>query len=280
MLCALGCGLAGTAQAQAAISVEKVSFKVEQAFEPGAAVTGELRIPDSGPARLPAVLILHGSAGVDGRGAFYAEALNRAGIATLEIDMFQGRGRPRYTRDNMPHAYQSLGLLARHPRIDPARVGVMGFSWGGAMSLFLSSQEVARKYSRGGARFAAHLGLYPVCWTHRTVLAGTNPAYPPSTYGEVTGPVHILAGEKDDYDDPDSCARFIEELPAETRRRFSLTLYPGGTHGWDGRAGGAFYDAAANKGKGGNVDVIADADIARRSREFAVDFFRKHLAVR
>lgn len=41
--------------------------------------------------KVPAVLILHGSNGVDGRGAFYAKALQEAGIATLEITMFQRR---------------------------------------------------------------------------------------------------------------------------------------------------------------------------------------------
>ena len=41
---------------------------------------------------LPAVVILHGSAGVDSRGDFYARALNAAGIATFEIDMWEARG--------------------------------------------------------------------------------------------------------------------------------------------------------------------------------------------
>ena len=38
------------------------------------------------------MLILHGSAGVDSRGDFYARALNAAGIATLEIDYWEARG--------------------------------------------------------------------------------------------------------------------------------------------------------------------------------------------
>lgn len=39
------------------------------------------------------MLILHGSGGVDGRGAFYAQALQDAGIATLEITIFRPGGR-------------------------------------------------------------------------------------------------------------------------------------------------------------------------------------------
>ena len=99
--------------ARADTSVEKVHFKVADAFESGAAVSGELRIPDAQARRLPAVLILDSSPGADGRGLFYAEALNRAGIATFEIDMFQGRGIPASPRHNLPHAFESLQLPGR-----------------------------------------------------------------------------------------------------------------------------------------------------------------------
>jgi len=50
-------------------------------------VGGQLRIPANAGESIPAVVILHGSSGVDSRGALYARALNDAGIATLEIDM-------------------------------------------------------------------------------------------------------------------------------------------------------------------------------------------------
>lgn len=274
LLLVLASPASGSAGAPA---IEAVRFDVAEAFERGAAVTGELRIPQGATGRLPAVLILHGSAGIDGRGAFYAEALNAAGIATLEIDMFQGRGRPATTRHNMPHAFQSLGLLASHPRIDGARVGVMGFSWGGAMALLSSSEEVAQRHG-GKLRFAAHLPIYPVCWTQHGVLDGNNRNYPASTYRRLTGaPVHILAGDKDEYDDPDGCSRFVAALPAGVREHVSLTYYRGGTHGWDSRAGGAYHDTLARKGDGGHVRVVADPELAARSRAFAVDYFRKHL---
>ena len=269
-------GVLGTADAQ--VSVERMGFKVLDAFEPGAAVSGELRIPATKRERLPAVLILHGSAGVDGRGASYAKVLNAAGIATLEIDMFQGRGRPGTTRHNMPHAYETLQYLARHPRIDGARVGIMGFSWGGIMSVLTSSLELTEQYTGGKLRFAAHLGIYPVCWSHRSVVAGKAKFFKPSVYRRVTGsPVHLLAGDKDGYDEPDACQKFLSELPAEVRPHFGLTVYSGGTHGWDGVAGGAYYDIGANSGKGGPVDVIADPALAKRSRDFAVAFFGEHL---
>lgn len=267
------------ANAQGAVATEKISFKVADAFEPGAAVVGELRVPDSKGAPLPAVMILNSSPGFDGRSAFYAEALTRAGIATFEIDMFQGRGIPATPRHNLPHAYESLQFLARRPRIDAMRIGIMGFSWGGIVSLLTSSDELTRQYAGGKLRFAAHLGLYPICWRQQTFLAGKDKHLKSSVYRKSTGrPVHILVGEKDGYDAPDACAKFLAALPAPVRRHFDLTVFPRATFAWDSRFDHASYDGAAKKGKGGIVDVIANSDVASQSREFAVAYFRRHLA--
>src|SRR5579859_4193104 len=107
---------------------------------PPLTVAGKLALPldDERPAEtsLPAVLICHGSDGVDGRGEFYAPALHEAGIATLEIDMWAARGtgrgaaaRPGSPIETLPDAFGALAYLAAQPEIDPARIGIMGFSW-------------------------------------------------------------------------------------------------------------------------------------------------------
>ena len=76
-----------------------------------------------GNRKLPAVLILHGSAGVDARGDFYEAALNKAGIATLQIDMWQARGysaagqRPAAIYLTYPDAFSALAFLSQHPMI-------------------------------------------------------------------------------------------------------------------------------------------------------------------
>jgi dienelactone hydrolase len=238
-----------------------------------------LRIPPSGGARLPAVIIVNSAPGFDGRGTSYAEELNRAGIATLEVDFMQGRGQPASPRQHMAHAFQSLERLASDPRIDGARVGIMGFSWGGFVTLLTSSEALVRQYASGQRRFAAHLGIYPICWRHELVLLGKDRYLEPEVYRRVTGrPVHILAGERDDYDEPDSCARFLAALPADARAHFSLTMYPGATFAWDSRASSVSWHAGGRKGKGGMIHIVADEALAKRSREFAVAFFRENLA--
>ena len=271
--------LLGVAHAQGNVSTDKFSFKVAAAFEARAEVSGELRIPASKLERLPAVLILHSTPGFDGRGAFYAEALNQAGIATVEIDYMQGRGMPATPAHHLPHVYQTLQHLAAHPRVDPVRIGIMGFSWGGILSVLASSEELTRQYGSGDLRFAAHLGLYPLCWIHRSVLEGKSRYFKPGIYQRVTGrPVQILAGDKDDYNDPDSCRQFLAGLPVQVRPHFFLVVYPGATFAWDSRFSSATYDAGARKGKGGIVNVVADAETANRSRALAVDYFLKSLA--
>jgi hypothetical protein len=112
---------AAISHAHGAASIEQVTFPVADAVEPGSVVAGELRVPASPRERLPAVLIVNSSPGFDGRGAFYAQALNAAGIATLEVDWFHGRGLPVTPRHNLAHAWASLRWLAAHPRIDERR---------------------------------------------------------------------------------------------------------------------------------------------------------------
>ena len=269
--------------AQDQLSIERISLSINSAFEQHARVIGELRLPNSNPEQLPAVVIVNSSPGFDGRGVFYADALNLAGIATLEMDMFQGKGVPASLRHNLPHVYQTLDYLSRHPRIDANRIGIMGFSWGGNVSMLASSDELARQYSRGELRFAAHLALYPACSKHYALVADRPwkwAGLKPTVYRRITGsPVRILAAGKNDYDsrDREVCAKFIAALPAAVQRHFSLTVYPEATFGWDSRFSSATYDANAKEGKGGIVDVVANAVIATQSQQSAVAYFRQYL---
>jgi dienelactone hydrolase len=267
-----------SAEVQCAGSVEDIEFPVANAMDRNAAVVGELRIPDARRARLPAVVIVNSALGFDGRGASYADALGEAGIVTLEIDMFQGRGLPASARHNLPHAFQALAFLARHPRVDPQRIGIMGLAWGGAVAVLASSDELARQYAGGELRFVAHLGLYAGCWIHHDIVVGRSKDVQPSAYRKTTGrPVYIVAGGRDDHDGPDGCWKFLVALPAEVRTDFSLTVYPDATFGWDSRFSSAFYTSDARQGKGGVVTVVANTEIAAQSRMDVVRFFRKTL---
>lgn len=259
---------------------ERVELDVIQTFDRRAALVAELRIPASDRERLPVVVIVNSSPGFDGRSAQYVPALNAAGIATFDVDMFQGRGIPPWIVANMPHAFQALGWLARHPRLDGARVGIMGFSYGGQVSMLAASDEIARTYAEPGQRYAAHLGLYPQCWSLRAARSARDKHYKPTFFASVTGrPVHILVGDRDGYGSLAECREFLDALPPASRPSFSMTVYEGATFGWDYPYDSASYEATANRSAGGMVTAKADAEVLRRSREFAVAYFTRHFAV-
>ncbi|HYO56941.1 dienelactone hydrolase family protein [Archangium sp.] len=238
-------------------------------------VAGRLSLPTSAVGKVPAVVITHGSSGVDSRGGFHAQALHEAGIATLEIDMWSARGlsggaegRPRAVPETLPDAHGALKYLSAHPSIDASRIGIMGFSWGGVMSMLTAT----RKYAAGaepGQRFVAHAPFYPVCWVYNRI-----PGY---EFGELTGaPVFIQAGEADQYDDPDSCQKLVESLARTDRDSVSLTVYPGATHGWDRLESAVqISDPYSHKGRGGMVDIAPSPETAEKSRRAMVDFFRR-----
>jgi dienelactone hydrolase len=204
--------------------------------------------------------------------------LPEAGIATLELDMWSARGlsggaegRPRAVSETLPDAYGALRFLSAHPAIDGARIGIMGFSWGGVMSMLTAT----RKYAAGaepGQRFVAHAPLYPVCWVYNHV-----PGY---EFGELTGaPVFLQAGTADVYDAPDSCQTLLESLSPADRANLSLKMYEGATHGWD-RLEPAIQvsDPYAHQGQGGLVDIAPSPESARESRRAVVEFFQRTLA--
>jgi len=276
---ALLCFAPMQAMAELTVAKEKVSFASATVFDPETMVKGELRLPNGAGEKLPAVVVIHNAGGLaDRTGAYYIEALNQAGFATLELDLFPKGSRPATSRINLPHTYGSLIYLANHQRIDPTRIGVMGFSWGGSLSLVSASTELTQAYTGGKYRFAAHLPLYPVCYAHINVLDGKNKYYKPSIYQSVTGsPVHVLAGENDNYDDPDSCPKFVQALSEAVRKHVSVTIYPGAGHGWDTQEDRNYQDAMANKGRGGNVNHYRNSEVAAKSRAFALEFFKSTL---
>ena len=281
-LAALAFAPAGAAaQDRGAAWVEDVEIRVGSPFERRAAIAGKLRIPPSVPDRAPAVVLVNSSPGFDGRSAFYAEALNAAGIASFEIDMFQGRGIHPSIVTDMPHAFQALAWLARHPRIDGARVGITGFSYGGQVAMLTASEEIVRTYAAPGQRYTAHVGIYPQCWSLRAARADVDKLYRRTFFDALTGrPVHILVGDRDDYGSAGACREFVDALPPAVKPHVALTVYEGATFGWDHGYSYSSYEATGNRWTGGIVRADANPEIATRSRTFVAAFFSQHLAAR
>ncbi len=137
-------------------------------------LAGQLRIPRPGVDRLPAVLLLHGSGGVGTNVVDWEQELNSMGVATFVLDAFTGRGiietatnQDRLGRLAMIYdAYRVFEILEKHPRIDPQRIAVMGFSRGGQAALYASLKRFQRMHGPASGRdFAAYIPFYAACGT-------------------------------------------------------------------------------------------------------------------
>jgi dienelactone hydrolase len=191
-------------------------------------VTGELRLAQ-GSGRLPAVILMHGSGGVGANIEMWSRELNRMGISTFAIDGFTGRGivqvstnQARLGRLNfILDIYRALGILGSHPRVDPARIALMGFSRGGQAALYASLKRFHRLWNTSGVEFAAYVPFYPDCMT--TYDSDTETA---------DRPIRIVQGTVDDYNPVAPCKAYVARLRAAGRDAV-LTEYPNAPHAFD-----------------------------------------------
>jgi dienelactone hydrolase len=195
-----------------------------------ATLAGELRIPKPGSDRLPAVILIHGSGGVGSNVDAWAKEINSLGIAAFILDSFSGRGIVNTLSDQSQldslamtiDAYRALALLAQHPRIDPERIAVMGFSKGAVPAVYSSNERFRKLYDSAKVLFAAHIGLYTPC----------NVQYRDDD--KVTGaPIRLFHGIADDYVSIAPCRAYVERLKA-AGVNVALTEYPDAFHAYDG----------------------------------------------
>jgi uncharacterized protein len=255
--------------------VESVEFPAESAVKP-LRVPGRLRFAET-PSRA-VVVIAHGSSGPDSRGPAYAEALAGAGVSSLEIDMWSPRGlkggldRPKSVADTLPDVFGAFRYLTTRPEFDALRIGVMGFSWGGVLSMLTATRAVARRYLRNGERFAAHAPLYPVCWLYNRVEG--------YEFRDLTGaPILLQCGAADDYDAPDAAEILKSGLDSFDRDSIRAIVYPGATHAFDqvGEPAKVVTDPFAHQGRGGEVAFTPNPEAGRAARAAAAEFFRRTL---
>ena len=179
-------------------------------------VTGEFRIAQGG-GRLPVVVLMHGSGGIGANIEPWTAQFNAMGISTFVIDGFTGRGLTSVNTDQASlgrlnfvlDIYRALDILAKHPRVDPERIALMGFSRGGQAALYASLTRFNKMWNKSGIQFAAFIPFYPDCAT--TYSGDTDVA---------ERPIRIFHGIPDDYNPVASCKAFVERLrEREARRR-------------------------------------------------------------
>jgi dienelactone hydrolase len=210
------------------LTISDQQFLTGDANGKAVTVAGEFRIAQ-GTGRLPVVVLMHGSSGVGATTEAWVRKFNAMGISTFVIDGFSGRGltavgpnQALLGRLNLIlDIYRSLDILAKHPRVDPERIVLMGFSRGGQAALYASLDRFNKLWNKSGAQFAGYIPFYPDCST----------SYATDT--EVAArPIRIFHGTPDDYNPVASCKAYVARLQA-AKRDVALTEYPDSAHGFD-----------------------------------------------
>jgi dienelactone hydrolase len=204
-------------------------------------VTGHLRIAQ-GAARSPVVVMIHGSGGIGPNVEFWTREFNEMGISTFALDGFTGRGLSNVNTDQallgrlnmILDVYRMLDILAKHPRVDPSRVALMGFSRGGQGALYASLKRFHKTWNRSGIDFAGYIPFYPDCMTTYQGDVET-----------VERPIRIFHGAPDDYNPVTTCKNYVERL-RKAGRDVQLTEYPNAAHGFDNPLGSLAPSVAKN----------------------------------
>jgi dienelactone hydrolase len=197
-------------------------------------VTGHLFLPP-GDAKVPAVLLVHGSGGIySAMLEFWPKALNAAGIAVFSMDSFNPRGVKSTAEDqsqvpfaaDTADAFAALKLLATHPRIDPQRIAIMGFSRGGitvqrsAVERIIASQKLP-----DGLRFAAHIPVYS-----GGCVGVFRLRVKPGVFSKA--PQLWIHGNADDYAGMPPCETYAKQI-AEAGTPVEFVVLEGAAHKFD-----------------------------------------------
>ncbi|MBS0508544.1 MAG: prolyl oligopeptidase family serine peptidase [Proteobacteria bacterium] len=178
-------------------------------------IRGHLFLPPGDGAKLPAVVLLHGSGGVyDALLNYWPKQFNAAGMAVFVLDMFGPRGVQSTAEDqssvpfsaDVADSFAALKLLATHPRIDPQRIALMGFSRGGTATLRANvTRIIASQQLPGGLHYAAFIPTYAggCAGVFRLVVK-------PGVF--TSAPMLFIHGDADDYTPISACLDYADKI--------------------------------------------------------------------
>jgi dienelactone hydrolase len=205
----------------------------------------------------PALVLLHGCSGITSVQHDWGARLNEWGYVTLLVDSLGPRDvrnvcstdpdGPASYEDRVQDARAALQYLRKQSFVDSERIGVIGWSMGGGVSLLsVTAGEPAPPDGPPTARFRAAVAFYPHCRPIRRYAT----------------PLMILIGAQDDWSPARRCRRLAAGRPAGPGR-VQLVIYPNAYHSFDAQAPLHRY-----RGHLVGADPEAAADAQERVRAF------------
>ena len=201
-------------------------------------IQGTLGFPADAQDRLPAVVLVHTGAGYrDQNEGWQVAELQRAGFATLTYDSFSARGMGNLVTTPMrgppPYpsaiadAFAALGALARDARVDPRRIAIVGFSFGGEVAHNTAFHRLRSALGDLDLQFAAHVAYYPA--GVYGVTADTN--------GYTGAPILLMMGGNDTLPVPNIEAYLAYARAADHPPPVELVTYRAANQGWTDPSG-------------------------------------------
>jgi dienelactone hydrolase len=238
-------------------------------------IAGVLRIPQGTTARFPLVIILHGSGGMSASYDIWQRELNEIGIATFAVDSFTARGLTNVNADQAAlgrlnetlDAYNALAVLAKHPRIDPTRIALLGFSRGGQGTLYAGVSRFHQLWNKSGADFATYVAFYPNCGTTYVDDAKRSPK-----------PTVVLHGTADDYNPIAPCKSYAARVK-DAGGDLQIIEYANAHHAFDNPLGNRTPTPVANGQTDRNCSIEERTNGALINKSTGVAFTYKDTCV-
>jgi dienelactone hydrolase len=187
---------------------------------------GYLAYDDAQSGRRPGVLLLHYRGGLQGSTLENAQMVARMGYVVFAADIFGKDVVPKtvpemtklteiYNKDRglmRARARAGFDVLAKHPMVDPAKLALIGYCFGGTVAVELAETGV------------------PLAGT--VAVHGSFRDFTPDDARHIKGSVLILHGAEDEVAPLEEVNKLLADLRA-AKVPFELQLYSGSSHGFD-----------------------------------------------
>ena len=175
----------------------------------------------------PIIIGVAGSKGWSKHHYAYMDRFLKNGFAIFTLHSFESRNIVSTVGEQISatipmiiyDAFMALKELDKDPEINVEKAGILGWSLGGGVALYSAwypiQNTISPKY-----KFSAHLPFYPPCMAV------------PDNLNFNKAPIHILAGEKDNWVPADACVELVNKMNY-VGNDIEITVFSGAHHSFD-----------------------------------------------